>query len=118
MRHRILAAAGLGALLLGAGMAQAHHGWGSYDSTRTLTIDGVIQKASYENPHGMIEIKAGEDVWEVVLAPPSRMQNRGLPATALAIGKTVTVVGYQHRTNKAELRAERIIVAGTTTELR
>lgn len=118
MRLGLLTAAGLGGLLLAGGMAQAHHGWGSYDSSRTLTIDGVIQKASYENPHGTIEIKAGADVWDVVLAPPSRMQNRGLPASALAIGRTVTVVGYAHRTVKGELRAERIIVAGTTTELR
>ena len=54
----------------------------------------------------------------VVLAPPTRMENRGLPKTALAVGTTATVVGYPNRTDAKELRAERITIADKTTELR
>jgi hypothetical protein len=53
-----------------------------------------------------------------VLAPPSRMERRGLPREALAMGATVTVVGYPHRDTADELRAERITASGNTVELR
>jgi len=53
-----------------------------------------------------------------VLAPPSRMDNRGLTKEMLKVGTTVTVVGYANRGKPEEMRAERITVGPTTTELR
>ena len=53
-----------------------------------------------------------------MLAPPSRMENRGLPRSALVPGRTVTVVGYPNRHKPDEMRAERITVDGRTVELR
>jgi hypothetical protein len=107
----------LGALCLSGG-ALAHHGWSSYDSSRTLTLTGVIRASGYENPHGFVDLDAKEGQWHVVLAPPSRMESRGLPKAALKEGAKVTVEGYPHRTTKDELRAERITVEGKTVELR
>jgi hypothetical protein len=106
------------ALPLMAGTAAAHHGWGSYDAAQVLTLTGKIQGMTYANPHGTLQLAAPGKVWTVILAPPFRMQNRGLPAEMLKVGETVTVVGYPHKTDQAELRAERITVNGTTTELR
>jgi hypothetical protein len=57
-------------------------------------------------------------VWLVVLAPPSRMENRGLAAADLKPGAKVTVVGYANRAKPEEMRAERIIASGKTIELR
>ncbi len=54
----------------------------------------------------------------VVLAPPSRMESRGLAKAMLAPGQSATVHGFPHRSHGAELRAERITVAGKTVELR
>ena len=56
--------------------------------------------------------------WNVVLAPPSRMERRGLEKGALKAGATVTVEGYANRDKPEELRAERITVNGKTIELR
>jgi hypothetical protein len=98
--------------------AEAHHGWSSYDQARTLTVTGTIKESTYEHPHGSVRLEAGEKTWLVVLAPPSRMEVRGLPKTMLAAGKTATVVGYPHRTVAEEMRAERITIDGKTTELR
>ena len=105
--------------ILGLAMpASAHHGWGNYDSTQTLTLTGKIVESSYQNPHGMLRLEVPGKIWHVVLAPPSRMQNRGLAPEQLTVGKSVTAVGYSHRSEAAELRAERIIVDGQTVELR
>ena len=98
--------------------ALAHHGWSGYDSSKETTLTGVIREAGYEHPHGFVKLDAGGKVWVVVLAPPTRMENRGLPRTALQPGVTATVVGYPNRTDPDEMRAERITVGGKTTELR
>jgi hypothetical protein len=112
-----LAVAGAG-LLLGATTAAAHHGWSGYDSGKTLTLTGTIKESGYEHPHGGVKLETKDKTWNVVLAPPSRMENRGLKREMLAAGTTATVVGYPHRTDPDEMRAERITIAGKTTELR
>jgi hypothetical protein len=112
-----LAAAGA-ALLVGASVAAAHHGWSSYDSSKALTVTGTITTSGYEHPHGGVRLETPGKTWNVVLAPPSRMENRGLKKEMLAPGTKATVVGYPHRSDPDEMRAERITVAGKTTELR
>jgi hypothetical protein len=110
------AAAALIAMLTGPGAA--HHGWSGYDSSKVLNLMGTIKESGYEHPHGYIRLATPERTWLVVLAPPSRMENRGLPRQALVVGKTATVVGYPHRTEPDEMRAENITVEGKTVELR
>jgi hypothetical protein len=98
--------------------AGAHHGWSGYDSNQVLTLTGTIRQAGYEHPHGYVKLETKDKVWLVVLAPPTRMENRGLPRAALKAGATATVVGYPSRTDPGEMRAERISIAEKTTELR
>jgi hypothetical protein len=114
---RLAAAAAV--LLLAAASAFAHHGWSEYDAGRTLTLTGVVVEAGYDNPHGFVRLKAGNQPWRVILAPPSRMEARGLPRASLKVGATVTVVGYPHRRDAQEMRAERITLEhGQPVELR
>lgn len=100
-----------------AGPAAAHHGWGSYASDTPVTVAGPILTSKYENPHATITVR-GEKEWTVTLAPTSRMNNRGAIAELLAVGKTVSAYGYPSRTEKDEMRAERITVDGKTYEMR
>lgn len=98
--------------------ALAHHGWSSYDSSKEMTLDGVIKESGYEHPHGHISLEVPGKTWTVTLAPPSRMQNRGLPSSMLVTGTKARVVGYPSRNEPNEMRAERITVDGKTVELR
>jgi len=107
--------AGLVALPLAA---SAHHGWSEYDTSKAQKLTGKILESGYEHPHGHIRLEAPGKTWHVVLAPPSRMENRGLAKDALDKGKTVTVVGYANRGKPEEMRAERITAGGKTVELR
>jgi hypothetical protein len=100
------------------GVAGAHHGWSGYDGSKELTLTGTIKEAGYEHPHGSVRLQTPDKTWVVVLAPPSRMENRGLKRAMLAPGTSATVVGYPNRTEQDEMRAERITIAGKTTELR
>jgi hypothetical protein len=112
----VLSAAGL--LIVSPASAPAHHGWSGYDSAKPLTLTGVIKESGYEHPHGFVKLEASGKTWLVVLAPPTRMENRGLPRTMLAPGTTARVEGYPNRTDPQEMRAERITIDGKTVELR
>jgi hypothetical protein len=105
-------------LLLGATPAGAHHGWSGYDQSKELTVTGTIKESGYEHPHGHIRLDASDKSWVVTLAPPSRMERRGLPAAALKPGVRATVVARPSRSDPNEMRAERITVDGKTVELR
>jgi hypothetical protein len=98
--------------------ALAHHGWSEYDQQTTLKLTGTIEEAGYEHPHGHVRLKTPGKTWTAVLAPPSRMDARGLSKEMLKVGATATVEGYASRTKPDEMRAERITVAGKTVELR
>lgn len=106
----------LGALC--AAPALAHHGWSEYDANTTLTLTGTIVESRYQNPHATVRFKSGNKTWFAWLAPVTRMEARGLTGEMVKAGATVTLVGYASTTKKDEMRVERIIVDGKTTELR
>jgi hypothetical protein len=101
-----------------SGLAFAHHGWSGYDGNTPLKLEGTIRDAGYEHPHGFVKLQTPNKTWLVVLAPPSRMESRGLPPSALKVGTLAQVEGYPNRTDADEIRAERITIAGKTVELR
>jgi hypothetical protein len=113
MRHWIVAAA-----LAAPAAAFGHHGWSEYDASKPLELTGTIVESGYEHPHGHVRLQAEGRTWRVVLAPPSRMQRRGLAKDALKQGALVTVHGYPNRDNPGEMRAERITAGGKTIALR
>jgi hypothetical protein len=114
---RRLALAAL-ALATAASPALAHHGWSSYDASKVMAIEGPILAARYGFPHATIQLEHDGRRWEIVLAPPTRMQARGLPEAAIVTGAVVRVEGYPSTVHEAELRAETITVAGKTIPLR
>ena len=96
----------------------AHHGWGSYDASKTIAVQGPIQTSKFGNPHATITVKAQDKVWTVTLAPTSRMESRGAPADFIAVGKMIKAEGYASKADPDEMRAERITVDGKTVEMR
>ena len=106
------------ALLLTLPNAIAHHGWSEYDQDKLIKLSGKVTQSGYEHPHGFIQLSANGKQWIAVLAPPFRMENRGLLKTDLVSGTPVTVEGYMNRNKPDEMRAERITVANKTVELR
>ena len=96
----------------------AHHGWGEYDSRKPLTLTGTIKQAGYENPHAFVDLDADGTLWHAVLAPPSRMQARGVLRDQLTPGARVTVIGFPHKSRATEMKAEQIRVGDKTTNIR
>jgi hypothetical protein len=108
-----------GTVVLGmAAGVLAHHGWSGYDNQKPLSLTGMITASGYEHPHGFVTLQTKDKTWQVVLAPPFRMENRGLAREALKPGVEASVMGYPHRETSNEMRAERITIDGKTVELR
>jgi hypothetical protein len=117
MSNSLIAIIALAAVTVAA-PALAHHGWGSYDASRTLTLDGRIEGVSPDNPHAELKLRADGKLWRVTLSPPGRMSSRGKPITDIKVGDRVVAIGYPSRVNQDEIRAERIIHNDFTVELR
>ncbi len=116
----MLSRIGLAAALLLALLnpASAHHGWGSYDASRAVTVEGKILTAKYENPHVTLTVEGEDKTWTLTLAPVSRMRTRGAAQEMVEPGKVITAVGYVSTRDPDEMRAERITVDGKTVEMR
>jgi len=104
--------------VVSVGAASAHHGWGSYDATKTFTISAPVDTLTWADPHTHITLKYQGDTWEATLAPLFRMQARGLSEEMLKPGTEVAVEGYPSTRLAHEIRAERITVAGKSVDLR
>ena len=98
--------------------ALGHHGWSEYDSSKLLKLGGKIVTSGYEHPHGHVRLETPGKTWKVILAPPSRMERRGLDKGMLKPGASIGVEGYANRGKPGEMRAARVIVNGKTIELR
>lgn len=98
--------------------AAAHHGWGSYDADNPMTIEGTVEGAVLQNPHGEMFIALEGEDWLITLAPLSRMNARGATADIVHDGATIVAYGYPKRDGTPEIRAEWIEVGGQRFELR
>jgi hypothetical protein len=98
--------------------ALAHHGWSSYDESKPLVVTGTLLKVSWTNPHGSAQMQWQGKQWNVVLAPVTRMESRGLTAAMIDKGQTITLTGYARKDGTAEMRIERVKVGDKTVELR
>ncbi len=54
----------------------------------------------------------------MTLAPPSRMQTRGLSRDDLVVGKQIKAEGYPSTVRRNEMRAERVTVGTRVIEMR
>ena len=91
MRKVILPALFGSALL--AMPAFAHHGWSGQEEKVTELTGTVTKTVSLAGPHGEMQIKVGNDLWDVTLAPPARTSAAGLRPGVIPVGAMVTVRG-------------------------
>jgi hypothetical protein len=115
MKPRLFAAVLAAAAL--ATPSAAHHGWGDYLEAE-FSLTGTVERANLGGPHGLIRLRAGREVWDVVLAPPTRIQRAGLTIAALPQGTRVTARGHRHReAARLEMKTERLVVGRRTFDL-
>lgn len=108
----LLAAAAAGSY---AQHAAAHHSIAAeYDTSRTVTITGIISNVTLVNPHVWIEVKSAGDAQgeatHVEMGAPNALVRRGVdPRTLLTVGKTVVVEGLP-ASNGSKRMSGRVLV--------
>jgi hypothetical protein len=94
-------AALLGALLLPAPGAQAHHSAAAYDLMRVATQKGTLTELRFENPHVrfVLEVKGNDGkstTWNIEAAPPHWFRRAGIARSDLARGVGAQVAIEMH----------------------
>lgn len=89
--------------LLSAAPSIAHHSFATqYDSEKPITLDGVVTKVEWMNPHARIYIDVkGEDGktenWNLELASPNVLKRNGWGSKSLQVGDHIRVEGSMAR---------------------
>jgi hypothetical protein len=97
MRVRLIAGA-LG-LLLAAVPVTAHHSFSSeYDATKPVTLEGLVTKVEWMNPHVYFYVNVKDESgkvtnWALEMGAPSGLQRQGWTRNTLKVGDIVKVEG-------------------------
>lgn len=88
----------IGVLVLAGLPLAAHHSFDAeYDSSKSVTLTGVVTKVDWINPHGFIHINVEEKggairTYAIELGPPYALTRGGWKRDTVKSGDTVTVV--------------------------
>jgi hypothetical protein len=83
----------------------AHHGVAPhYDTSKPVSLDGIIAKFDFINPHSFVHIQTVDEtgvkqVWECELASRSVLTRNGLSADLFKVGERIKLDGVAGRQN-------------------
>ena len=101
MRNRIFTL--LAAVVLLGGTALAHHAFSNeFDETKPVTLEGVVTRIDWQNPHVYfyVDVKESDGTvvnWACETRGPSGLARRGWKRDSLKVGDKVVVTAYRAR---------------------
>jgi hypothetical protein len=103
-------------LLTFAGVAFAHHGTANYDTTKTISVKGVVTGFEFVNPHVEIYWEAKDDSgtmqkWQGELTSPNRLSRVGWTKSTLKAGDPITIGGYPTKSGSHEIWIQKVTLA-------
>jgi hypothetical protein len=107
-------------LMLAGRAALAHHSFAAeFDSTKPVTLKGIVTKVDWSNPHVWFYINVKDDAsgqmtnWGAEMGAPHQLQRRGWRRESLKIGEEVTVKGALARNGSKRINASSVILTST-----
>jgi len=75
----------------------AHHSFTMFDTTKQITITGIVSEFQWTNPHSYIEIDVPDESgavkhWSIEMGSPSILQQSGWKFSSLKKGDKTTLV--------------------------
>lgn len=116
MRVRFIVA--LGVLLTATAALTAHHSFSSeYDANKPLTLEGVVTKVEWMNPHVYFYVNVKDDAgkvnnWALEMGAPSGLQRQGWTRNTLQVGDTVKVEATAARNGTKLANARNVFKGG------
>ncbi|MBK6674938.1 MAG: hypothetical protein IPM70_16930 [Proteobacteria bacterium] len=106
---------GAAALIGAATVSQAHHSFAAqYDSNKPTSLEGVVTKVEWTNPHVYIYIDVTDaktqkvSNWGFEMGPPHMLMRTGWKRNSLKIGEEVSVDGWLARDGSNTANARRV----------
>jgi hypothetical protein len=118
MRMKVaLIAVVLTAFAIGDGLRAHHSTVVNFDSSREVTIAGVLTEVTWRNPHSRFRMNvAGEDgatvEWLVELGASNTLKRAGFPMETFAVGDRLTVTGWPGYRDRSMLLRETVLQDG------
>jgi len=89
-------------ILLVSGVANAHHSTAANFTQEVITVDGVIEKVRYQNPHASVLIRntaddGKETFWLIETGARTTLERQGITLDRLAVGSQITATGLKGR---------------------
>jgi len=102
-------------LLALAGVAFAHHGTANYDTTKTVTVKGVVTGFEFVNPHVQVYWDVKNDAgatekWQGELTSPNRLTRAGWSKNSIKPGDTITISGYPTKSGSNEIWIQKVVL--------
>jgi hypothetical protein len=88
-------------LMVTTAPAFAHHAFAAeYDTSKPITLTGVVTKLEWTNPHAHVLLSVKDEsgattVWDFELGSPNGLARRGWSRSSLKPGDMVTAMGYK-----------------------
>jgi hypothetical protein len=101
--------------LFAVASASAHHGFGQFDRTKPVDLDGTITGIDFVNPHSYLRLDvAAADGQTIAMRCEMRaatlMRRSGWSEEMFVTGSTVSIQGWGHRTDAAACYIEDITI--------
>ena len=98
IRAWTIAVLALGALVVMPGPGLPHHSATMFDDKRTITVEGVVKKFEYTNPHSWLWVDVtGKDgkvtTWGFEAEGPTTLQRAGIRPSDFKVGTKLTITG-------------------------
>ena|SRR3974390_28787 len=102
---------------LAAAPALAHHAVSLYDMKNPITVQGVVSRLEWTNPHAYVYLnvkndRGQEEEWAVELDSPSVLVRHGWSRDALKPGDAVTCHGGRSKTGARAMKAATVELSG------
>jgi Family of unknown function (DUF6152) len=106
----------LAGVLLFAGASFAHHGTANYDTTKTISVKGVVTDFQFVNPHVQISVAVKDDTgkaktWSGELTSPNRLSRAGWSKDSIKVGDIITIGGYPTKSGSPEIWIQKITLS-------
>ena len=122
MRHSVLGRVAAG-ILLAASALMAHHSFSAeYDSSKKMTLKGVITKVDWMNPHVYFYIDVQDEGgnitnWALEMGPPNGLQRAGWTRNTMKVGDEVIVDCTLAKDGSKQANARSVTLAATGKRL-
>jgi hypothetical protein len=113
--RRLIVAVGL---LMAAVPVMAHHSFSSeYDASKPVTLEGLVTKVEWQNPHVYFYINVKDangkvTNWALEMGAPSGLQRQGWTRNTLQVGDQVKVEGTLARNGTPLANARNVFKNG------